>query len=214
MLTAAGAGVRRRSHAPVPPAHRRAARAPRRGAAALQRGRPPGFSRRHRRRPSRRLEGRLDSSRPAGPARRDHRPGRSQDDHQRAELGRIGVHGRLRGRHLADLGQPRRRPGQPHRRRPPHDLLREPRDRQALRAQSADRDADGPARAGSTCPSATSSSTAARLPACCSTSACTSSTTPRRWPEAGTGPYFYLPKMQSHLEARLWNDVFVHAQRR
>jgi malate synthase len=28
----------------------------------------------------------------------------------------------------------------------------------------------------------------------------------------GTGPYFYLPKMQSHLEARLWNDVFVRAQ--
>jgi malate synthase len=29
---------------------------------------------------------------------------------------------------------------------------------------------------------------------------------------AGSGPYFYLPKMQSHLEARLWNDVFVYAQ--
>jgi malate synthase len=28
----------------------------------------------------------------------------------------------------------------------------------------------------------------------------------------GTGPYFYLPKMESHLEARLWNDVFVQAQ--
>ncbi len=28
----------------------------------------------------------------------------------------------------------------------------------------------------------------------------------------GTGPYFYLPKLQSHLEARLWNDVFVWAQ--
>ena len=28
----------------------------------------------------------------------------------------------------------------------------------------------------------------------------------------GSGPYFYLPKLQSHLEARLWNDVFVHAQ--
>jgi malate synthase len=28
----------------------------------------------------------------------------------------------------------------------------------------------------------------------------------------GSGPYFYLPKMQSHLEARLWNDVFLHAQ--
>ena len=28
----------------------------------------------------------------------------------------------------------------------------------------------------------------------------------------GTGPYFYLPKLQSRLEARLWNDVFVWAQ--
>ena len=28
----------------------------------------------------------------------------------------------------------------------------------------------------------------------------------------GSGPYFYLPKMESRLEARLWNDVFVHAQ--
>ena len=28
----------------------------------------------------------------------------------------------------------------------------------------------------------------------------------------GTGPYFYLPKLESHLEARLWNDVFVYAQ--
>ena len=28
----------------------------------------------------------------------------------------------------------------------------------------------------------------------------------------GSGPYFYLPKLQSHMEARLWNDVFVYAQ--
>ncbi len=28
----------------------------------------------------------------------------------------------------------------------------------------------------------------------------------------GTGPYFYLPKMESHLEARLWNEVFLHVQ--
>ncbi len=28
----------------------------------------------------------------------------------------------------------------------------------------------------------------------------------------GTGPYYYLPKMESHLEARLWNDVFSFAQ--
>jgi malate synthase len=31
--------------------------------------------------------------------------------------------------------------------------------------------------------------------------------------EAGSGPYFYLPKMESHLEARLWNDVFSEAQK-
>ncbi|MGH8442650.1 MAG: malate synthase A [Nevskiaceae bacterium] len=31
--------------------------------------------------------------------------------------------------------------------------------------------------------------------------------------ERGTGPYFYLPKMQSHLEARLWNAIFVDAQK-
>jgi len=30
--------------------------------------------------------------------------------------------------------------------------------------------------------------------------------------EKGTGPYFYLPKLESHLEARLWNDVFCFAQ--
>jgi malate synthase len=29
--------------------------------------------------------------------------------------------------------------------------------------------------------------------------------------ERGSGPYFYLPKLESHLEARLWNDVFVAA---
>ena len=29
---------------------------------------------------------------------------------------------------------------------------------------------------------------------------------------SGSGPYFYLPKLESHLEARLWNDIFVFAQ--
>src|SRR5205085_10488147 len=33
----------------------------------------------------------------------------------------------------------------------------------------------------------------------------------RRLLEAGSGPYLYLPKMESHLEARLWNDVFCFA---
>ena len=31
--------------------------------------------------------------------------------------------------------------------------------------------------------------------------------------ENGTGPYFYLPKMESYLEARLWNDIFKEAQK-
>jgi malate synthase len=30
----------------------------------------------------------------------------------------------------------------------------------------------------------------------------------------GAGPFFYLPKMESHLEARLWNDIFIFAQDR
>jgi malate synthase len=34
----------------------------------------------------------------------------------------------------------------------------------------------------------------------------------RRLVEKGTGPYLYLPKLESHLEARLWNDVFVHTE--
>ena len=31
--------------------------------------------------------------------------------------------------------------------------------------------------------------------------------------DRGTGPYFYLPKLESHLEARLWNEVFVQTER-
>ncbi len=34
----------------------------------------------------------------------------------------------------------------------------------------------------------------------------------RRLLEKGSGPYFYLPKMESHREARLWNDVFTFAE--
>ncbi|WP_346924673.1 hypothetical protein [uncultured Arthrobacter sp.] len=36
--------------------------------------------------------------------------------------------------------------------------------------------------------------------------------TARQLLENGQGPYYYLPKMESHLEARLWNEVFVFAQ--
>ncbi len=34
----------------------------------------------------------------------------------------------------------------------------------------------------------------------------------RKLKDKGSGPYFYLPKLESHLEARLWNDIFVRAQ--
>ena len=37
-------------------------------------------------------------------------------------------------------------------------------------------------------------------------------TSGQRQIDRGQGPYFYLPKIESHLEARLWNDVFVRAQ--
>lgn len=35
----------------------------------------------------------------------------------------------------------------------------------------------------------------------------------RKLLDAGSGPYFYLPKLENHLEARLWNDVFLMAQK-
>ena len=62
--------------------------------------------------PRRRLDGRADPGRPDGPAGRDHRADRPQDGDQRAQFGRAGVHGRFRGRDLADLGQSGRGPGQ------------------------------------------------------------------------------------------------------
>jgi len=34
----------------------------------------------------------------------------------------------------------------------------------------------------------------------------------RELADSGQGPFFYLPKLESHLEARLWNDIFVFAQ--
>ncbi len=34
----------------------------------------------------------------------------------------------------------------------------------------------------------------------------------KRLLERGSGPYLYLPKLESHLEARLWNDVFTHTE--
>ena len=128
------------------PASTSCSRSRRADAGALQRGRPPGLL-------SPRPRTSVAADWKVGPIPSDLQdrrveitgPCRSEDDHQRAELGRVGVHGRLRGRDVADMVESSVGPGQSDRRRPPHDHLREPRDRQALRAQSADRDADGAA---------------------------------------------------------------------
>jgi len=70
-----------------------------------------------------------------------------------------------------------------------------------------------------------------RFPDLCLTLASTSSTTPRLWLASNkahplplallcsclispTGPFFYLPKLEHHLEARLWNDIFNFSQDR
>ena len=45
-----------------------------------------------------------------------------------------------------------------------------------------------------------------------STSACAFFHNARELLERGSGPYFYLPKLETHLEARLWNDVFALAE--
>ena len=67
-------------------------------------------------------------------------------------------------------------------------------------------------RAAGTWRSATSSSTAVRSRRACSTSACSSPTTGRESLARGSGPYLYLAKLESHREARLWNEVFLAGQ--
>ena len=89
-----------------------------------------------------RLAGGRGAARAPRPALRDHRPRRAQDDDQRTQLRRQGLHGRLRGRELADLPELRGRPGELLRRRAPHDLARHA--REELPAERGD---GGPARA-------------------------------------------------------------------
>ena len=78
------------------------------------------------------------------PVGRAHGPGRAEDGHQRAQLGRGRLHGGLRGREHADLAQHGPGPGQPRRRRRPHDRAPEP-GRPRLPPERADRDPARPA---------------------------------------------------------------------
>ena len=64
-------------------------------------------------------------------------------------------------------------------------------------------------RAAGTCRRSTSSSTARPIPASLFDFGLYFFHNAQALLERGTGPYFYLPKLESHLEARLWNDVFL-----
>ncbi len=67
-------------------------------------------------------------------------------------------------------------------------------------------------RAAGTWSSVTTSSTASRSSPRCSTSASSVFPNAREQLERGTGPYFYLPKLESHEEARLWARAFALAE--
>ena len=150
--------------------------------------------------------------RPRRPPGRDHRPDRAEDAGQRAQLRREGVHGRLRGRqstptwHNKVQGQINLIDAIERR----IDFVTP--EGKELRAQRDGRGADAAAArlapAGEARPRRRRADQrrAVRLRDVLlpqRASGCSSK---------GTRPYFYLPKMESHLEARLWNDVFVHAQ--
>src|SRR4051812_21757133 len=135
-----GGRVRRRSHPPLPAADRGTAGAAPRRAAPFRSRRAPRFPDRDCRHPQTGLDRRAAARRSPRSARRDYRPGRPQDDHQRAQFRRLGVHGGLRRRQLANLGQRRRRPVQPDGRRTPDHLVPVGR-RQTLLVEPEDRDA-------------------------------------------------------------------------
>ena len=162
--------------------------------------------------PRRGLDRRPGAGRPRRPAGRDHRPGRAEDDDQRPQLGRPRLHGRPRGLALADVGQrasaARRRSSTPCAATLDLRLARG----QGVSAQRRDRRRSSSGRAAGTSSSRACSSTASRSRPACSTSGCTCSTTAPRRSGGEAGPYFYLAKLESHHEARLWNEVFVHGQ--
>ena len=163
----AAARARRRPRGDPRGARGACAAAARRRAARLPRG------------DAQRARGRLARAAGAGgsgrPPRRDHGADRPQDGDQRAELRREGLHDRLRGCELADVGEHDRRPAQPLRRDRPHDPARA--GREGLRAERRGGDARSCGRAAGTWSSGTSRSTARRCRRRCSTSGCTSSAT-------------------------------------
>ena len=102
------------------------------------------------------------------------------------------------------------RPGEPHRRHRGHD--RALGEGQGLRAGRRGRDAARPPARLAPHRPPHPRSTAGRSPARSWTPGCTCSTTRSGCIDRGSTALLYLPKMESHLEARLWNSVFDHVE--
>ena len=152
-----------------------------------------------------RLDGGALRTRPHRPQGGDHRAGGAQDDDQRAQLRRAGLHGGLRGRTLAALDQRRHRAAQLHGRRAAHARVREPRrERYAL----GERLATLVVRPRGGIWKRNTSWRRPPVPASLVDFGLYFFHNARELLARGSGPYFYLPKLESHLEARLWNDVF------
>ena len=183
-----------------------AARAER--AKRARRGRAARLPRRDRGDPRRRLEDRAGAAGAALPPRRDHRPGRRQDGHQRLQLGRRLVHDRLRGLELADVDEPDPGPDQHRPGDPAHALVRAvvAGGNEELQAQRQGRDAAGPPARLAPRREARDDRRRSASPAASSTSRLFMFHNAKEQLARGAGPYFYLPKLESHLEARLWND--------
>ena len=99
------------------------------------------------------------------------------------------------------------------RRRAPHDRARERRG-QGLSPEPADRRAHRAAARLAPAREAHDARRQAGAGRPWSISGSTCSTTRKSSPERGTGPYFYLPKLESHREARLWAEVFDFSEKR
>ncbi len=167
--------------------------APPRSPAPFRCGRAPALPARDARRARVELDGGAPARRPPGPARRDHRPRRAEDGHQRAQLRRARLHGRLRGLELSHLGQRGPRPPAPRwTRSGARSRTRRPTPaRSTASARSPPSSSSG--RAGSTCRRSTSSTTGGRSPPPSSTSPSTSSTTRGRCGSAAPGPTSTCP---------------------
>ncbi len=108
----------------------------------------------------------------------------------------------------ADLGQRGRRAGQPARRRPPARSPSTAGNGKQYALERRRRRCSSCGRAAGTCSRSTSLVDGEPVPGALFDFGLFFFHNAKELLARGTGPYFYLPKMESHLEARLWNDVF------